>query len=159
MTGRKASKAAQIEDLTRSLRATFQELRALGDALHADLGITAAMRAVLERAAEGEPETVPQIARAKTVSRQHIQTVADALAGKNLIAFAENPAHKRSPFVIPTQDGQEAHAEMRRREAAILQRLALGFEAEELSFCSATMVKLQREIRAIRTEGETDDTT
>ncbi|MDA0703168.1 MAG: MarR family transcriptional regulator [Proteobacteria bacterium] len=158
MTQRGSSKAAQIENLTRSLRATFQELRALGDALHADLGITAAMRAVLERATEGEPETVPQIARAKTVSRQHIQTVAAALAAKDLIAFADNPAHKRSPFVVPTPTGREDHAEMRRREAAILRRLALGFETEELVCSSAVLAKLHREIRTIRKEEETDDT-
>lgn len=158
MTNIRKNKTTQIEALTRAVRATFQELRALGDGLHADLGITAAMRAVIERATEGEPETVPQIARAKTVSRQHIQTVADALAAKGLIAFADNPAHRRSPFVLPTAAGREAYAEMRRREAAILRRLAPGFGAEQLEDCSATLDKLRQEIRAIRKEGDTDDT-
>ena len=55
-------------------------LRAVGDALHADLGVTTAMRGVMISLATLGPKTVPELARARPVSRQHIQTVVNALA-------------------------------------------------------------------------------
>src|SRR6185295_2962392 len=50
----------------------------------------------------GGPQTVPALARSRPVSRQHIQTLADAMAAEGLLAFKPNPAHKRSPLVTLT---------------------------------------------------------
>ena len=60
-------KAQALYQVIRHIRSGFNLLRALGDDLHRDIKITAAMRAVLETLAEVGEQTVPQIARSKSV--------------------------------------------------------------------------------------------
>ena len=60
-----------LEALIHLIRLAFNRLRARADALHADLGVSAGMRAVLESLAESGAQTVPDMARTKSVSRQH----------------------------------------------------------------------------------------
>src|SRR5690606_18141459 len=72
-TGRMTGDVRKVVELTRGVRACFNRLRALGDTLHEDLGITASMRSVLESLHEDGARTVPQIAKSKSVTRQHIQ--------------------------------------------------------------------------------------
>jgi hypothetical protein len=69
------------------LAAIFQRLKALGDALHRDLGVTASMRARSWRPRRGRRDTVARIARAKRVSRQHPALV-NALIRHGLAASA-----------------------------------------------------------------------
>jgi DNA-binding MarR family transcriptional regulator len=75
----------------------FHLIKALGDALHADLGVTASMRGVMVSLAEGEPRTVPDLARERPASRQHIQTVVNDLLAAGLAETLPNPSHRRSP--------------------------------------------------------------
>ena len=70
----------------------------------------------MESLADAGEQTVPQIARAKGVSRQHIQVNVDTLTKAALVALRDNPGHKRSPFVTMTKLGQSAFKVMRRRE-------------------------------------------
>jgi DNA-binding MarR family transcriptional regulator len=52
------------------------------------------------------PCTVPAIAQMRPVSRQHIQTLADALAKEGLVEFVDNPRHRRSRLVQLTAKGR-----------------------------------------------------
>lgn len=106
------------------IRGAFNDLKALSDAMIADLGVTAAMRAVIEHLTGHGPQTVPQIADAKSVSRQHIQLIADALQDKGLVVYHDNPAHKRSRLVDLTADGRAVFEAIRSREAALLAELS-----------------------------------
>jgi DNA-binding MarR family transcriptional regulator len=115
----------QTYALILEVRGTFADLRGLSDAMNADLGITAARRAIIEHLATGGAATVPQIAEAKRVTRQHVQIIADELAARGLAAFHDNPAHRRSRLLDLTDAGREAFATIRRREAALLDRLAV----------------------------------
>src|SRR5690348_8726939 len=69
----------KAEAITRRIRECCDHLDALEDVLRQDVGVTAAMRAVLEALHERGAQTVPQIARSKKVTRQHIQALADKL--------------------------------------------------------------------------------
>jgi DNA-binding MarR family transcriptional regulator len=121
-------------------------LKALGDELHGDLDVTVAMRAVMETLAEDGEQTVPQIARLKAVSRQHIQVNVDALAQRHLVTFRDNPGHQRSPFVTLTPKGRTTFAKMRRREGGVLEQVATRFEEEELRRASDTLATLKQTI-------------
>ncbi|HSG94907.1 MAG TPA: MarR family transcriptional regulator, partial [Afifellaceae bacterium] len=115
-----------------AIRLAFNQMRASADAAHADLGISAAMRAVLERLARGGPQTVPDMARARNVSRQHIQKIVDALGEAGLIDLTANPAHKRSPLIVLSADGRKLFAIIEKRETAILARISKDIEGHDL---------------------------
>ena len=142
------SQTRTIIAVTRQIRTLFQRLRQIGDAVHADIGVTASLRALLEWLSENGSQTVPQIAAAKSVSRQHVQTVADELAGMGLVEFRANPGHKRSPFVALTAKGVRRFADMRARELAMFEDLARHLDAKAaaaaLKFLQELGVRLEQ---------------
>jgi len=85
------SKSEKMVTLTLAVRAAFNRLKALGDSLHGDLEVTTAMRAVMETLSASGAMTVPQIAKLKGVTRQHIQLLTDALCEAGLAVVKENP--------------------------------------------------------------------
>src|SRR5206468_149257 len=82
-------------------------LSAAGDALAAPAGQTTARWRVLA-AVEEAPKTVAQIARDWSLARQSVQRVADLLEQDGLIAYGDNPAHRRASLVRPTPEGRAA---------------------------------------------------
>ncbi len=135
--------------LIQQIRGAFHELGALSDSMNSDVWVTAAMRAVIETLSRSGPQTVPQIANAKTVSRQHIQVLADALAKKNFIQFLDNPGHKRSKLVSLTSSGARVFGEIIRREEKALKELTQSFDNVELAITISTIEKLRGAIRTI----------
>lgn len=141
------STVKQLDTLIRSIRYSFNALKTLADGLHIDVGVTAAMRAVLESLAEQGPQTVPQIAFAKSVSRQHIQTLVDELLDQKLVSLSVNPAHRRSPLVAMTAAGQTTFKSMRVREAEALKRIAADLPERELAVGLKLMSRLQAKLK------------
>lgn len=131
------------------IRGAFNELKAFADDANADLGVTAAMRAVLEHLARVGPSTVPDIARAKSVSRQHIQKLADALVAAGLARFEPNPAHKRSALLAPTEAGERTFATIRRREGRALARLREALDAGRCAEAAETVAALRKGLAAL----------
>jgi DNA-binding MarR family transcriptional regulator len=127
--------------LTQAVRSVFNRLKALGDQLHGDLEITTAMRAVMETLTVG-PMTVPQIAKLKGVTRQHIQLLADALVEAGLAVVKENPAHRRSSLITLTEKGKRAFAKMRAREEPVIDAIAWEFDAQELERATGVLNRL-----------------
>ena len=84
-------------------------------------------------------QTVPQMARARDCSRQHVQTAVNSLAEAGYVEFVSNPAHRRSHLVQLTDRGRGCSAEMQRRERRILSGLPLEAEAEELRQASRVL--------------------
>ncbi len=138
--------AQDLYQLIRHIRSCFHQLKALGDELHGDLGITVAMRAIMETLAEDGEQTVPQIARLKAVSRQHIQVNVDALAHKHLVSLRDNPGHQRSSFVTLTPKGRTTFAGMRQREGGVLEQVAARFTAKELKRASDILMTLKQSL-------------
>lgn len=135
-------KAKKIVALTRAVRDTFNRLKAVTDALHDDLGVTAAMRAVMESLHEEGPMTVPQIASSKGVTRQHIQMLVNGLCEAGLASVNENPAHRRSSLIALTEKGKRVFATMRAREAEIISELATGLDANALETATEILTRL-----------------
>ncbi|SPH18642.1 hypothetical protein DEA8626_02182 [Defluviimonas aquaemixtae] len=135
------------------IRGAFNELKSLSDEMIVDLGVTAAMRAVLEHLDRHGPATVPQIAKAKSVTRQHIQVLADLLVEKGFAKYEDNPAHQRSRLVVPTPSGDALFAEVSKREARVIARLGQSLTEEELE-AAATVLQHLRD--GLRKEGTPD---
>ena len=90
------------------------------------------------------PQTVPQLARARPVTRQHIQQIANEAAADGLIEFIDNPAHKRSKLLSLTPKGARMEAEMTERLKTFAGDLAEDFDAAEL----ATAARVLNAVRA-----------
>ncbi len=136
------TKAEKMTALTAAVRAVFNRLKALGDDLHGDLEVTAAMRAVMETLSAEGAMTVPQIARIKGVTRQHIQLLTDALAEAGLATVKENPAHRRSSLIALTDKGKRTFAKMRAREVPVVANIANEFDAQDLERATALLTRL-----------------
>jgi DNA-binding MarR family transcriptional regulator len=131
-----------FEPLSRAVRALFHKIGAAASLLHAASEVTVGMRAVLESVIEGGPRTVPELARARPVSRQHIQTLVNELLAAGYVEYRDNPAHRRSKLVAPTRAGEAAFAALRAREAAALTRLSLDLDAREMERATRALTQL-----------------
>ena len=148
--------AKRAEAVTREVRACFNRLRAVGDTLHKDLGVTAAMRAVMEALHDGGRQTVPQIARGKSVSRQHIQMLTNKLVAARLVAASPNPDDKRSPLVDLTDKGRVTFETMRHRERAVLDDLARVLDARNADATLQTLRALHAYLDGRLQKGDLD---
>lgn len=146
----------QLLTLLRQVRTCFNQLRSLAEQLHHDLGVTPSMRAVMEDLAARGQQTVPDIARLKGVSRQHVQTIMNALEAAGLVAASVNPAHKRSPLFNLTDAGSTTFAAIGEREAAPLQRLSAAVEPAALAQAEATLEYLNRKLAEEINRGDDD---
>jgi DNA-binding MarR family transcriptional regulator len=80
-------------------------LTAAGDDLAHPAGQTAARWRVLA-AVEEQPLSVAQIARSWSFARQSVQRVADLLVQDGLVAYDDNPGHRRAKLVRLTPEGR-----------------------------------------------------
>ena len=107
-------------------RLLFHALKQWSDTLHTELGMTAAMRGALELILLEGAATVPEMARARGVSRQHVQQQVDALLERGLLERQHNPAHRRSSIIALTDKGRALTQNMRSEELAALSRMQAG---------------------------------
>ena len=130
-------------------RLLFQALKEWSETLHAELGLTAAMRGVLELILLGGPSTVPGMARARGVSRQHVQQQVDALLERGFLERQANPAHRRSSLIALTDKGHALIQNMRADELNALSRMQVGVSDNAMldaaQVLSAWRVALQRD--------------
>ncbi len=124
-------------------RALFHALREAAEQLHGDGRLTAGRRGVLESLEHMGPQTIPQLARSRPVSRQHIQALVAELLEDGLVERVPNPAHKRSFLVRLTDQGRERIAEMTEQEAGALSQLSWP-EPSELRRAADTMARVRR---------------
>lgn len=111
--------------------------------LHKDLGVSARMRAVMESIGEGK-KTVPAIASEKEVSRQHIQTIVNELLAAGLVRKMDNPDHKRSPLISLTESGATAMAQITKREADLMPKIASELKHLPLATTADVLEELLR---------------
>jgi DNA-binding MarR family transcriptional regulator len=141
-----SSKESGLLDLLGQIRTCFNRLKLLAGQLHEDLGVNPSMRAVMESLQAEDRQSVPEIARAKSVSRQHIQTIMNALQKAGLVESLDNPAHRRSPLFTLTAKGRTVFREIRRREIVPLRRLAANLSPDSLARAAATLKRLSHDL-------------
>ena len=108
--------AKPMEQLINEVRLFYQSLVQIGDELHRESNISMGMRAVLEFLDRNGATTVPQMARARRVTRQRIQTLVNSLFELDLAMSIRNPESKRSPLITLTNKATDTILDMRRLE-------------------------------------------
>ena len=136
----KATALTEVFDATTAL---FHRLRAAAARVHGQGELTAGRRGVLRDLHRLGPQTVPQMARRRPVSRQHIQMLVNALRADGLVEPVDNPAHRRSPLVRLTGRGRAVVAAMLRREARLLAAMPVDVSERDL-------VRAARVLRGLR---------
>src|SRR5512133_2203110 len=108
--------ALQLDELLDEVRLLWHVMVQAAERLHEDEPITLGMRGVLEFLARSGPTAVPDIARSRHVTRQHVQGLVNDLLELRLVSLDDNPAHRRSALVRLAPEGQKAIDRMKRRE-------------------------------------------
>lgn len=118
--------------------------RAVVEHLHSRPELTNACRGVLRDLARLGPRTVPQLARRRECSRQHVQVLVNRLAADGMAELVPNPDHRRSPLVRLTRVGKDTLEAMWRREADVIDELPSALDVEELECATRVMRELRR---------------
>ncbi|HHM5199393.1 TPA: MarR family winged helix-turn-helix transcriptional regulator [Pseudomonas aeruginosa] len=93
-----------------------------------------------------EPPTVARIARSLGYSRQAVQRVSDVLVEGGYVLYADNPHHKTSKQLLPTDKGKQAYAEANRESAEWTERTSRGLEAGELEQALSVLRRIRRNL-------------
>ena len=125
--------------------ALYHRLKIVAERIHRQGELTSGKGGVLAGLYHFGPQTVPQMARARPVSRQYIQTLVNELADEGLVGSISNPAHKRSHLVRLTERGEATVEEMIKRQKKIVSRLRLDIPEEDLLSAAG----LLREVRGL----------
>jgi DNA-binding MarR family transcriptional regulator len=122
-------------------------LLAAGDELAAQEGLTSARWQVLGAVTlAGRPLTVPQIARRMGLTRQSVQASVNRLLADDLVASQDNPDHRRSPLIALTDRGRSAYESLDRRQAAWVNELADGIDANKLAAAARVLGELSERL-------------
>jgi DNA-binding MarR family transcriptional regulator len=131
----------------------FHGLRALAIEVHGDEAACAApgqasSRGILYELLTLGPRSVPELARRRLVSRQHVQSVVNTLVDGGLTVLVPNPAHRRSALVELTSRGRRLAAGMMRRERRVWTRLQLAASERQIRDAARVLEALRRALAA-----------
>lgn len=87
--------------------------------------------------------TVPQIARARSTSRQNIQILVDRLKAERRVELIENPAHKRSALVRLTAEGRSWLSNGQHGQRHLLSRIESQLSQDEINTTVSALRKVQ----------------
>lgn len=119
--------------------------RAMGDKANsylADLGVSAAERAVMEFLHPDKRLTVPEIARRYNVSRQHVQVTVNQLIERKLLSIDDNPQHKRSQLISLSSKGHRLFSNIAARDRKAIESLFADVSASEQARTRRTLERL-----------------
>jgi len=136
--------SGSLDELLDQVRLLWHVMVQAGERLHEREPVTLGMRAVLEFLARNGPTAVPEIARSRQVTRQHIQALVNGLLELRLVSLDDNPAHRRSALVRLTPEGQKTIDRMKRHERQFLDRLELAARPEDLRGAAATLSAVRK---------------
>jgi len=94
------------------------------------------------------PQTVPNLARSRPVTRQYIQTMADELAAEGLIEFIDNPKHRRSRLMRLTKKGEKLYDSIDARVAAVAEAMGRDFDPREIETALDVLRRLDERLVA-----------
>jgi DNA-binding MarR family transcriptional regulator len=144
---KRGSRTAAISGVIDASRALFHQLKAAEEEVHRQEKLTGGLRGVMQELRRHGPRTVPQMARARPVSRQHIQVLVNELRSRGLVELRHNPEHKRSKLVALTAQGIRTVEAMLRKEEAILAELPLELTAEEMATATRALESMREAFR------------
>lgn len=93
------------------------------------------------------PQTIPELARSRPVSRQHIRQLAHTLIDKGWIESMPNPVHKRSFLLRLTGAGEQAVNSMDQQIESILAGCLQELPPEQLEVTIETLSVLAERLQ------------
>jgi len=143
---KRRSRAVETAELALEIFRCSFRLRAMGR----DAGLVTSWGAgtygFLRSLALDGPQTVPDIARSRPTSRQRMQRLADELASDGLVAFSDNPKHRRSQLVRLTAKGESRYRQMTERLLKLSEDLSEGLSTADLSTARRTINSLSERL-------------
>lgn len=133
-----------LESVVTETVALFQRLRREAERIHGQGETSSGRRAVLRGLSQRGPQTVPEMARARPVSRQYMQRLVNELTADGLVEAVANPAHKRSPLLRLTGAGEDKLEEMSVREQELFEGLRIKIPPEELLQAATTLRRVRQ---------------
>lgn len=122
-------------------------LLALGDKLVSPLGLSSARWQVLGAIALSPiPEPVARLARNMGLNRQGVQRIVNELNEKGVVAFRENPHHRRAKLVILTDKGREVYKAASRLQKPWAKELSRGLDGESIVAATHLIAALRRRL-------------
>jgi DNA-binding MarR family transcriptional regulator len=122
-------------------------LNVAGDKLVSDIGLTSARWQVLGAIAmRQEPAPVVRLAEAMGLARQSVQRIVDELAAEGVLAFADNPRHRRAKLVKLTAKGGALFSAAMKRQAPWAERLAAIASGKEIEQAASLVARLCDEL-------------
>ncbi|MBE7635398.1 MarR family transcriptional regulator [Sneathiella sp. P13V-1] len=148
----------QLYEVIRLLRPTVRHIGTHVEIKSRNLGLSVGMRATLEILVESGPQSVPDIARHLFVERQYIQRSVNDLLAANLVTREQNPKHKSSYLIKPSEKGRRAFHELKSVEGDVLKNLQSLIPIEDVQTSYTTLKTLTEHfIDLNRTEGGSDE--
>ncbi len=141
---------AAVDELMMTAALLYFRMRKAAQEMLGEGAQSSGRRSLLKGLAKAGPQTVPQMARQRAVSRQHIQTLVNGLLEDGLVELVDNPAHKRSKLVQITAAGLGTAEATRRREAEIIPELTRGIDVEDVRTATKVLEDLKAALESVR---------
>lgn len=135
-----------MEQLIVEIAATFFRMRAVGSQIGAVTPSGSGYWGLMRSLKVEGPQTVPQLARSRPVSRQHIQKLVNEMLKEGTIDAIANPAHKRSKLLRLTPKGEEIFEELTDKIANLAENLAGEMDLEPLQTTLAVLQRLHHKM-------------
>src|SRR5262245_14871903 len=104
-----------------------------GDRLVAQLGLTSARWQILGAVVAAErPQPVAWLARDIGANRQNVQRIVNDLHKEGLVAFEDNPHHRRAQLVVLTDKGRRTFDAAMRLQAPWINQLSDGLSLKDI---------------------------
>jgi len=142
---RKRHHEGEVRAVVDEAVALFWRVRYVADQIHTTGGRSETARGVLRGLVRYGARTVPQLAFARSVTRQHTQEVVDGLLADGFVRRAPNPAHARSWLIAPTARGVAAVAALDAADARTMAAISGQLRSSRADVGAA--VRVLREIR------------
>jgi DNA-binding MarR family transcriptional regulator len=158
-------KLAIVTALLEESTKVHHRVKAVLEEIHQEGEFSAGKRAILRDLNRLGAQSVPQLARARPVSRQFIQKLVNEMAQKGYVEFSDNIAHKRSPLVKLTAEGKRHLEDMLAIEAKFLAEVAeIPVLTEKLNQTTETLTQIREWLEKLHLlversvkKGEKDD--
>ncbi len=144
--GAASVKAQAALDLMIEAIQLAQRLRGLGKTQGAVTAWGGGLWGLLRSLRQHGPQTVPTLARSRPVARQRIQRLANEMVEAGLVAFVDNPHHRRSKLLTLSAKGQATLAQLDTRLLKLAEQLAEDLPTRDIASAVATLRIISRSI-------------
>lgn len=138
-----------LEVLILEVLAAFFDFRAVGQRYGLVTEQGAGSWGLLRMLKTEGPQTVPDVARARSVSRQYIQKLANELIAEGWVVMEDNPLHKKSKLMVLTEQGEAKLEEMTERFQELTAQIASTFALRDLQVSTRTVGELRKQVAGL----------